>query len=100
MGSVGAGPKDSCFIPFCLEEVVPDDHQGLARRDLQQCSIYRGSYGELSPALSGARPAPRFDPVLMIRMLILGYAFGLRSERLALSRGQGQSGVPLVFAGL
>jgi transposase len=25
---------------------------------------------------------PSIDPVLMIRMLILGYAFGLRSERL------------------
>ena len=29
------------FYSFCLEEVVPDDHQVRAR--LQQCSICRGS---------------------------------------------------------
>jgi hypothetical protein len=35
-------------------------------------------YGELSPHYP-AVGRPSIDPVLMIRMLILGYAFGLRS---------------------
>jgi hypothetical protein len=37
-----------------------------------------GHRGPYYPALG----RPSIDPVLMIRMLILGYAFGLRSERL------------------
>ena len=38
-------------------------------------------YDELSPHYP-ALGRPSIDPVLMIRMLILGYTFGLRSERL------------------
>jgi transposase len=66
------------FYSFCLEEVVPDDHQVRAIASVLDLSWV---YGELSshyPALG----RPSINPVLMIRMLILGYAFGLRSERL------------------
>jgi Transposase domain (DUF772) len=72
--------------------VVPDDHQVRAISAVLDLSWV---YGELSahyPALG----RPSIDPVLMIRMLIIGYGFGLRSGRL-LCRGQGQSGVPLVL---
>ena len=80
------------FYSFCLEEVVPDDHQVRAIASVLDLSWV---YGELSPHYpSFGRPS--IDPVLMIRMLILGYAFGLRSERL-LCREQGQSGVPPVL---
>ena len=37
-------------------------------------------YGELAPYYS-AICRPSFDPVLMIRMLILGYVFAIHSER-------------------
>src|SRR6476619_7495957 len=66
------------FYSFCLEEVVPDDHQVRAIASVLDLSWV---YGELSP-LYPALGRPSVDPVLMIRMLILGYAFGLRSERL------------------
>ena len=66
------------FYSFCLEEVVPDDHQVRAIASVLDLSWV---YGELSP-LYPALGRPSIDPVLMIRMLILGYAFGLRSERL------------------
>jgi transposase len=61
------------FYSFCLEEVVPDDHQVRAIAAVLDLSWV---YGELSlhyPALG----RPSIDPVLMIRMLILGYAFGV-----------------------
>jgi len=70
--------QEQLFYSFCLEEVVPDDHQVRAIASVLDLSWV---YGELSahyPALG----RPSVDPVLMIRMLILGYAFGLRSERL------------------
>src|SRR4029450_13889913 len=44
-------------------------------------------YGELSPHYP-ALGRPSIDPILMIRMLILGYAFGLRSERLLCREGR------------
>src|ERR1700676_3668254 len=66
------------FYSFCLEEVVPDDHQVRAISSVLDLSWV---YGELSPHYP-ALGRPSIDPVLMIRMLILGYAFGLRSERL------------------
>jgi hypothetical protein len=71
------------FYSFCLEEAVPDDHQVRAIASVLDLSWV---YGELSthyPALG----RPSIDPVLMIRMLILGYAFGLRSERLLCREG-------------
>src|SRR6478736_2575211 len=70
--------QEQLFYSFCLEEVVPDDHQVRAIATVLDLSWV---YGELSP-LYPALGRPSIDPVLMIRMLILGYAFGLRSERL------------------
>src|ERR1700736_4380882 len=70
--------QEQLFYSFCLEEVVPDDHQVRAISAVLDLSWV---YGELSPN-SPALGRPSIDPVLMIRMLILGYAFGLRSERL------------------
>src|SRR5216110_1214236 len=70
--------QEQLFYSFCLEEVVPDDHQVRAIAAVFDLSWV---YGELSPHYP-ALGRPSIDPVLMIRMLILGYAFGLRSERL------------------
>jgi len=64
------------FYSFCLEEVVPDDHQVRAIASVLDLSWV---YGELSPHYP-ALGRPSIDPVLMIRMLILGYAFGLPME--------------------
>src|SRR5271157_1280179 len=65
------------FYSFCLEEVVPDDHQVRAIAALLDLSWV---YGELSPH-HPVLGRPSIDPVLMIRMLIVGYVFALRSER-------------------
>lgn len=65
------------FYEFCLDEVVPDDH--LVRQinsvlDLSWVCAELASYYS-----STGRPS--IDPVLMIRMLIVGYIFAIRSER-------------------
>src|SRR4030088_1305688 len=64
------------FYSFCLEEVVPDDHLVRAISAVLDLSWV---YGELSPHYP-ALGRPSIDPVLTIRMLILGDAFGLRSD--------------------
>ena len=65
------------FCDFCLEEKIPGDH--LVRR------IDRSL--DLSELRATPRPfcsrsgRPSVDPELMIRMLIVGCCFAIRSER-------------------
>jgi transposase len=65
------------FYSFNLEEVVPDDHQVRAIARVLNLSWVRA---ELAPHYSHTG-RPSIDPVLMIRMLIVGYVFAIRSER-------------------
>ena len=62
---------------FNLEEVVPEDHLVRAIAAVLDLSWV---YGELAPYYSGLG-RPSLDPALMIRMLIVGYVFAIRSER-------------------
>ena len=66
------------FYEFCLDEAVPDDH--LVRR-IDAVLDLSWVHAELAPHYP-TLGRPSVDPVLMIRMLIIGYVFGLRSERL------------------
>jgi transposase len=66
------------FYEFCLDEAVPADH--LARK-IDAVLDLSWVYTELAPHYP-TLGRPSIDPVLMIRMLIIGYVFGLRSERL------------------
>ena len=66
------------FYNFCLDEAVPDDHPV---RKIDAVLDLSWVYAELAPYYP-TLGRPSIDPVLMIRMLIIGYVFGLRSERL------------------
>lgn len=65
------------FYAFNLEAVVPDDHQVRRIAAVLDLSWLRQ---ELAPHYSHTG-RPSIDPELMIRMLILGYVFAIRSER-------------------
>jgi transposase len=65
------------FYSFNLEAVVPDDHQVRAIARVLDLSWVRA---ELAPYYSHTG-RPSIDPVLMTRMLIVGYVFAIRSER-------------------
>jgi transposase len=66
------------FYEFCLDDAVPEDH--LVRK-INAILDLSWVYVELEPRYP-TLGRPSVDPVLMIRMLIIGYVFGLRSERL------------------
>ncbi len=66
------------FYEFCLDEAVPDDH---LRRKIEAVLDLSLVYAELEPHYP-TLGRPSIDPVLMIRILIIGYVFALRSERL------------------
>ena len=65
------------FYEFHLDKAVPDDHLVRKVRALLDLSWV---YAELAPYYSEIG-RPSIDPVLMIRMLIIGYVFAIRSER-------------------
>ena len=66
------------FYSFCLDDVVPNDHRA---REIAAVLDLSWVHGELAPYYPSIG-RPSIDPVLMIRMLILGYVFAVRSERL------------------
>jgi transposase len=65
------------FYEFSLDEVVPPDH--LVRR-IDAVLDLGWVHKELEPHYSRTG-RPSIDPELMIRMLIVGYVFAIRSER-------------------
>jgi transposase len=65
------------FYCFNLEEAVPRDHLVRAVAGVLDLSWV---HTELAPRYSHLG-RPSIDPVLMIRMMILGYVFAIRSER-------------------
>ena len=72
-----AGAQDRLFYSFNLEEYVPQNH--LLRGIDQHLDL-----SELRQHLSqfySHTGRPSINPELMIRMLIIGYSFGIRSER-------------------
>ena len=65
------------FYSFCLDEVVPDDHLVRAIASVLDLSWVHKEFAGYYPTTG----RPSIDPVLMIRMLIVGYIFAIRSER-------------------
>jgi transposase len=68
---------DQLFYDFCLEDHVPDDH--LLRR-IDGFLDFDEVRRTLTPYYSHLG-RPSVDPELLIRMLIVGYCFAIRSER-------------------
>src|SRR6476469_5276557 len=86
--------QDQLFYSFNLEKIVPDDHQVRAIASVLDLSWVRTDLASHYSLIG----RPSIDPVLMIRMLIVGYVFAIRSERRLCSEVSGQSGVPVVLS--
>src|SRR5476649_620585 len=69
--------QNQLFYAFCLEDCVPADHLLRKINPFVDLSDLRG---HLAPFYS-TMGRPSVDPELMIRMLLVGYCFGIRSER-------------------
>ena len=76
MGQVEPG-QERLFYNFCLEDQIPPNH--LVRK--------LDALLDFDPIREGLKPfysetgRPSVDPELMIRMLLLGYCYSIRSER-------------------
>src|ERR1700682_4256059 len=72
-----ASSQDRLFYSFNLEARVPADH---LLRGINQFLDLSELRRHLAPFYSHTG-RPSIDPELMVRMLIVGYSFGIRSER-------------------
>src|SRR5450755_2314100 len=70
--------QSQLFYEFHLGDAVPEDH--LVRK-IDAALDLSWLRGELAPHYSSIG-RPSIDPELMIRMLVVGYVFAIRSERL------------------
>jgi transposase len=71
------GGQGQFFYSFDLDKVVPPDH---LVRQIDGVLDLDWVHRELAPYYSHTG-RPSIDPILMIRMLIVGYVFAIRSER-------------------
>jgi transposase len=76
---MGQQPTDqnALFYEFCLENFVPHDHLLRKIDALLDLSELRA---HLAPFYSHTG-RPSIDPEVLIRMLVVGYCYGIRSER-------------------
>jgi len=76
MGQLPAA-QNALFYDFCLEKHIPEDH---LLRQIDQFLDFDQIRQHLQPFYS-TNGRPSIDPELMIRMLLVGYCYGIRSER-------------------
>ena len=87
--------QEQFFYSFRLDEAVPNDHPVREVAAVLDLSWVHSELAPYYPPLG----RPSIDPVLMIRMLIIGYVFAIRSER-ALCRDVGVNLAYRWFCGL
>lgn len=69
--------QNALFYDFCLEKHIPEHH---LLRHIDQFLDFEQIRTHLQPFYSDTG-RPSVDPELMIRMLLVGYCYGIRSER-------------------
>jgi transposase len=74
-----SGDQASLIYEFCLDDRVPKNHL-LRRINVFVTAALADVHEQFDPHYSEIG-RPSIDPELMIRMLIVGYCYGLRSER-------------------
>ena len=69
--------QEELFYSFRLDEAVPDDHPVRKIAAVLDLSWVHSELAPFYPKMG----RPSIDPELMVRMLIIGYVFAIRSER-------------------
>ncbi len=87
------GQQDRLFYEFCLDDIVPLDHVLRRIDSVLDLSWLRR---ELSPFYSHTG-CPSVDPELLIRMVLIGYCYPIRSDRRLCQIGGARPGLPLVL---
>ena len=89
------GDQSQLFYLFNLERRIPADHL-LRRVNPIVTRVLANLREKLAPFYSDIG-RPSIDPELMIRMLIVGYCYAIRSERRLCEEGRTAPGLSLVL---
>jgi transposase len=81
-----AGDQRQLFYLFNLEDRIPPDH--LLRRINPIVTEVLGDLREKLASFYSDTGRPSIDPELMMRMLLVGYCYGIRSERRLCEEGK------------
>jgi transposase len=76
--------QEQLFYSFRLDEAVPEDHPVREVAAVVDLSWVHCELAPYYPRLG----RPSIDPVLMLRMLIVGYVLAIRSERALCRRSE------------
>ena len=76
---MGRRDRASLFYDFNLDDVIPTNHL-LRRIDVFVTQVLADVHKQLEAFYSDIG-RPSVDPELMLRMLIVGYCYGIRHER-------------------
>lgn len=72
-------PETQSALEFiCIEELVPEDH---LLRKIDQAIDFTFIYDKVEHLYCSNNGRPSIDPVVLFKMLMIGYLFGIRSER-------------------
>ena len=71
-------PKQYALEMVTLEELVPKDH---LLRTIERYIEFDFIRAATAPLYCDNNGRPAIDPVLLFKMLFIGYLFGVRSER-------------------
>ena len=71
------GNQNALFYEFCLERHVPPEHLLRSLDRFLDFGVFRQRMAEHYSPIG----RPSVDPELMLRMLLVGYCYGIRSER-------------------
>jgi transposase len=92
MGRTG-GDQSQLFYSFNLDHHVPPDH---LLRSISQFLDLSDLHAYLAPFYSHTG-RPSIDPELMIRMLVVGYCYGIRSQAEIMRGSASELGVSVVL---
>jgi transposase len=71
-------PQGALFYEFSLDDHVPRNHM---LRQIDRFVDLSGTSAQFLAPYYSPNGRPSIDPELMIRMLLVGYCMGIRSER-------------------
>lgn len=70
--------KQSQINMVCIEDLVPKDH---ILRDIDKAIDFSFIYGEVKDLYSADTGRPSIDPVVLFKIVLIQYTFGIRSMR-------------------
>ena len=62
----------------CIEQLVPQDH---LLRLIDEHLDFSFIIDKVRPFYSESKGRPSLDPILLFKMMLIGYLYGIRSER-------------------